>query len=289
MKNGICFAGGGIKGVAHIGAIKALEEENIKFDYVAGTSSGSIIACLYAIGYKPEEMYELFKKYSQKINYFSFSKIVHLIFGLILEGKIKVDGLNSGKNIEKYINKVCRERGIYDIRDIRKKLVIPAVNLDNGEVICFTNSEFRQEISDKIIFDNEGNIGKIIRSSCSFPFIFSPCEYKNMKLVDGGIRENVAWKELKKIGAERVISFLFETYGKEGEDNIIDVAIKSFDLMSRELANYEVKGSGLKIKYKSRKIGLLDKTQIPYMYQLGYNETKKNIIKIKKYIEKKTH
>lgn len=49
MKNGICFSGGGIKGAAHIGVLKALEEENIKFDYISGTSSGSIIATLYAI------------------------------------------------------------------------------------------------------------------------------------------------------------------------------------------------------------------------------------------------
>lgn len=49
MKNGLCFSGGGIKGAAHIGAIKALEEENIKFNAVAGTSSGSIIATLYAL------------------------------------------------------------------------------------------------------------------------------------------------------------------------------------------------------------------------------------------------
>lgn len=48
MKLGLCLAGGGIKGIAHIGAIKALEEENIKFDYISGTSSGSIVATLYA-------------------------------------------------------------------------------------------------------------------------------------------------------------------------------------------------------------------------------------------------
>ena len=48
MKLGLCLAGGGIKGVAHIGVIKALEEENVKFDFISGTSSGSIVATLYA-------------------------------------------------------------------------------------------------------------------------------------------------------------------------------------------------------------------------------------------------
>ena len=62
-KNALCLSGGGVKAFAHIGAIKALEESNIKFNMVAGTSSGSIIALLYALGYSSEEMYEIFKKY----------------------------------------------------------------------------------------------------------------------------------------------------------------------------------------------------------------------------------
>ena len=69
MKNGLCLAGGGVKGAAHIGAIKALEEENIKFQYIGGTSSGSIVACLYACGFTSDEMYEIFKKYCKKIKY----------------------------------------------------------------------------------------------------------------------------------------------------------------------------------------------------------------------------
>ena len=63
MKKGLCLAGGGVKGAAHIGAIKALEEANIKFDCVGGTSSGSIVACLYACGFSADEMYKIFKKY----------------------------------------------------------------------------------------------------------------------------------------------------------------------------------------------------------------------------------
>lgn len=66
MKLGVCLAGGGVKGAAHIGAIKALEENNIKFDYISGTSSGSIVAALYASGYKTDEIYDIFKKYCKK-------------------------------------------------------------------------------------------------------------------------------------------------------------------------------------------------------------------------------
>ena len=62
MKLGLCLAGGGIKGAAHIGAIKALREAGVHFEYISGTSSGSIVATLYACGYSTDEIYVAFKK-----------------------------------------------------------------------------------------------------------------------------------------------------------------------------------------------------------------------------------
>ena len=82
MKKGLCLAGGGVKGAAHIGAIKALEEANIKFDCVGGTSSGSIVACLYACGFSADEMYKIFKKYCKKIKYFIFHIFRFLILAI---------------------------------------------------------------------------------------------------------------------------------------------------------------------------------------------------------------
>ena len=76
MKKALCFSGGGIKAFAHIGALKALEENNIKFDMVAGTSSGSIIAVLYALGYSSDEMYKTLKKYLKKVRYIDIKNIL---------------------------------------------------------------------------------------------------------------------------------------------------------------------------------------------------------------------
>lgn len=76
MKLGLSLSGGGVKGSAHIGVIKALEEENIKIDSIAGTSSGSIVASLYAMGFSADEMYAIFKKYCKKIKYVDWWNIV---------------------------------------------------------------------------------------------------------------------------------------------------------------------------------------------------------------------
>lgn len=286
MENGLCLAGGGVKGAAHIGAIKALEESNIKFDYVGGTSSGSIIACLYACGFTSDDMYKIFKKYCKKVKYVDFINIIKLMLGLTFTGEIVIDGLNSGKQIENLINKVCNKRKIYTIKDTKKPLIIPSVNLCNGKVICFTSCNNEEIKLENTVFINDIEIGKAIRASCSYPVVFSPCKYKDIKLIDGGIRENVAWKELKKIGAKKVLNIMFEEEENlDCDKNLVEVAGSSIGLLCRELSNYEMEGSDLTIRIKSKKIGLLDMNKIDELYELGYKETKKNIIKIKELIK----
>ena len=282
MKNGLCLAGGGVKGAAHIGSIKALEEENIKFDYVGGTSSGSIVACLYACGFTSDEMYKIFKKYCRKIKYVDLLNILKLIIGLILTGRIVIDGLNSGKQIERLINRVCKEREIYNISDIRKPLVIPSVNLCNGDVICFTSCNNRDDFSDNVIYVNDINIGKAVRASCSYPVVFSPCKYNNIKLIDGGVRENVPWKEVKELGANKVLSIIFDDgINNDCSKNLVDVAGTSLSLIGRELSNYELDGADYVIRIKSDKVGLLDMSKIDELYKIGYEQTKKEIATIK--------
>ena len=275
MRLGLALSGGGVKGAAHIGVLKALEEENIEIKYIGGTSSGSIVATLYAAGYKPDEIYNIFKKYCKKIKYVDLENIFKLFFGLITTGTIVIDGLNSGKSINKLINKMCDEKDIYNISDIKMPLVIPSVNMCTGEVMCFTSSKIRA-FSDNTVFCNDAEIGKAVQASCSFPTVFSPCDYKGTKLIDGGARENVPWREVKFLGADKVISVIFEgDVDKSCCKNLIDVAFRSFELMGKELSKYELDGMDYSIKIKSKKVSLLDMSKIDEFYKLGYIEAKK--------------
>lgn len=201
--------------------------------------------------------------------------------GLIFTGRITIDGLNSGKSIEKLINKIGKSKNINNISDIKKTLVIPSVDLCNGNVICFTSCQVRKSFSDTTVFLNDVNIGKAVRASCSYPVVFSPCDYKDVKLIDGGIRENVPWKELKLLGVDKVISIMFDDETNYNCDkNLVEVAGRSIGLLCRELSNYEMEGADYVLKIKSNKVGLLDMKKIDELYELGYKQMKKSIDKI---------
>lgn len=286
MKIGLSFAGGGIKGAAHIGVLKAFEEENIKIDYISGASSGSIIATLYAMGFNHKEILNIFKKYSEKIKYFEPRNIIKLIYGILIKRKIIIDGLNSGEIIEKIVNEIAHKKNIKKIKDIKMPLLIPSVDIHSGKVYFFCSKEKRIKYSDKIIYESNIEIGKAIRASCSYPLIFSPCKYKNTKLIDGGIRENIPWKGLKEIGADKVISIVFEKeLSGNNFMNIVEVVGDSLDILSHELLNYEIIGTDYLLKIKTKNISLLDKTKIDELFNFGYKITKSKIKEIKNIIK----
>jgi len=276
VKIALCLAGGGVKGAAHIGALKAFEEQNIEFQYISGTSSGSIVTALYAVGYHADEIYQLFKKYAQRIHYIDFWAVIDIIKRLFTTGKFIVEGLNSGRVIEKVINEACEKKRIYDMNQIEKEVLIPSVDLDNGIIYFFSSMNKRNSFSNSFVYVNDISIGKAVRASCSYPGIFCPCHYKGRKLVDGGIRENVPWREWKNIGVDKVVCVGFETERVRKKDkNMVDIISGSLELLSYELSNYELEGVDYLLKIRTKDISLLDTKQIDYLYNEGYQQTKK--------------
>lgn len=283
MNYGICFAGGGIKGAAHIGAIKALKEENLKFDYISGTSSGSIIATLYAAGYSSDEMLKFFKKYAKKIKYVDPKNILILLINLFIKRKIVIKGFNEGTIIERLLNKELNKKNIKNISDIKKELLIPSIDINTGEINVFISKENRAKYLDNIIYINNINIGKAVRASCSYPVVFAPCKINGKQLVDGGLRENVPWKLTKEKGADKVLSIIFdeEKNKKNYCKNILEVASNSLGILCHEISNYDLEGADYLLKIKTEKVQLLDYKKIDELYLKGYEQTKQKIKEIK--------
>lgn len=287
MKIGLCLSGGGIKGAAHIGVIKALEEEKIQIDCISGTSSGSIVAAMYAMGYTPNEMLNLFKCYGKEISKINFFIIIKIILGLIVTGKICVDGLNNGKKLEKIIQKYANKKEITLIKDVNMPLIIPSVSLENGSIYLFSSQENNRRYSDNVTILNNIEIGKAVQASCSYPGVFCPTDIAGRKFVDGGIRENTPWKPLKDIGADKIISVVFEEEKKIKEKmNILDCVTSSISIMMHELYNYEVEGIEYLLKIKTKHISLLDTKKTQEVYEIGYRTAKTNMNKIKQYLER---
>ena len=278
---GLCLSGGGMKASAHIGALKALEEEGIRFECVSGASSGSIIATMYALGYNSDEMWEMFQIYCKKIKYVDWINVFKIIVGLVFERRIIVNGLNRGKIVEKIMKEICMEKGIYKINEIRMPLAIPMVDLQNGTVYIASSKENRGLLLDNTEFITEIPIETAIRASCSFPGVFSPCEYNGLQLIDGGTRENLPWKPLKQIGADEVYGISFDTIYKNDDccDSLIDVAERAMELQGRELSMYEKEGINKEIRIQSKKVSLLDSSKIYELYRIGYQQTKNQIKK----------
>ena len=283
MKLGLALSGGGIRGIAHAGVLKALDENNIKIGAIGGTSSGALIASLYVLGYSPDDIYKIFKKYAKDITKVKSKSVVTGMKNLILNKKIDIVGLRTGENLEKTFNKLANKKGIQDISQISTiPISIPAVDIGEGKEYVFTNNIPNKDDSKYI---NDISIGKAVRASSSFPAIFCPCEFKDHKFLDGGTLNNVPVIEVKKHGAEKVIAVNFSPDGIDEQSNLLDIAMGAIDLMGNKISEDNLEKSDFVLTISTDKTGLLDWDKLDSCYKYGYLETIKNINKIKEIIK----
>ena len=219
MKIGLALSGGGIRCLAHAGVLKALEENGIKIDIIGGTSAGSMVSSLYAMGYTPDEILECFKENYNKIIGKSRFSLINGVKNL-LDKKSMFNGFRKGENIEKIFDVLANNKRIYKLNEIKMPLVIPTVDILNSKEYIFTNyipetknikaNEGTTEIKDIPDIANKSrpvesenskyitniSVGKAIRASSSFPAVFNLCTVGKHAFMDGGALNNVPAMEM---------------------------------------------------------------------------------------------
>lgn len=243
MKIGITLSGGGARGIAHIGVLKALEEMGVEISMISGTSAGSIVGALYARGYKPEEILSII----QKVSVFKSVKPAWTWVGLLsLEGLKDV--------FLKYI-----PENNFDA--LKMPLTVAATDIKKGEIVYFSKGEL---------------IPCIMASSC-VPAVFAPISFDGRLLVDGGVLDNLPAKPIRK-NCDLLIGSHCNPIGSDFDAKNLRTIIERSLLMavngntqkSRELCDVFIEPSGLD---KFTGFGLNKAQEI---FDVGYRFTKDN-------------
>ncbi|MEL6972219.1 MAG: patatin-like phospholipase family protein [Bacteroidota bacterium] len=203
-KLGLTLSGGGAKGLAHIGVLKVLEENGIYPDYVTGTSMGSIVGGLYAIGYTPAELEELATTTNWN-NYFNDSYSRNY---LPIDERSKADRYQLSFALKD--GKLVIPRGLIGGRKILTLLTGLTACVHNQEEFDEFHYPFRcvatdLETGEAYVFE-EGPLRKGIRASMSIPSAFDPLNYDDHLLVDGLLARNLPVEDAKDMGADIVLA-----------------------------------------------------------------------------------
>lgn len=285
MKLGIALSGGGVRGIAHAGALKALEDNNIKVDVIGGTSSGSLVASLYAMGYSPYYIYILFKKYAKELVEINSTPIISGVGNFMFNKKVIMSGLKTGESIEKAYNQLASRKGIKSIKDITKMpLVIPAVDVLNSKEYVFTN-QVPNQAYDQFQYITDISVGKAVRASSSFPGVFCPCDFKKHKFLDGGVLDNIPVLEVKKQGADKVIAINFKADGIDENSNVMDITMRAIDIMGNKISEKSLLQSDFILTIETDKTGLLEAEKLDSCYKCGYKAMMQQLDKLQRILK----
>lgn len=282
QKVGLVLSGGGAKGMAHIGVIRALEENNIPIDYVAGTSMGAVIGSLYVMGYSPDEMEDLIRSDEFK-NWYMGAKDMQYQFYFkqnpptpaFISAQIAIR--DSMTVIRPMVNSV--------VDPLQMNLAFVDV-FSGSSAACENNFDnlmvpFRAVASDVFnknsIVLSEGDLGDAVRASMSFPFVFRPIRIDSIIAYDGGIYDNFPVDVMiRDFHPDFIIGSVVAIAPGEPEITIPD----EYDIMGQvrsmiiQKSDYSLDPKlGVKVEFDLRSVGLLDFHKINEVSQLGYNNT----------------
>lgn len=271
---GLVLSGGGAKGIAHIGLIQALEDNDIPIDYITGTSMGAIVGGLYACGYTPAEMMELIN--SDYFGYLSAGKADPAFTYYFSKGSpspqmfaMSVGGRDSTArskifNPQSLISPMPMSFGFMQI--------FSAYGAQCGGNFDRLFVPFRCVASDvaqkrkKVM--GAGDLGESIRASMSFPLIFQATEIDGQVLYDGGIYDNFPVGVMQTEFAPSVIIGSDVSAPSDGPANSY---FQQLDLLVSRAQSYEVPPeTGIKVRIDVSNFGLLDWDRADAIYRTGY-------------------
>lgn len=206
-KKALVLSGGSARGIAHLGVIKVLKREGIKFDLVVGTSIGALIGAIYSLDCCLEEAEKMALK---------------IVAADLLDVTISRMGLTEGNRLE---NVIRRSIGNKTFKDVKTPLAITATDIENNEEVYFTGGE---------------DLAKTIKASCSLPGIFKPVELNGRLLLDGGIKQHLPTDIAKKLGADFIVAVDVGFCVKKGKiNNMLGVMMQSIQILGEEISRFQ--------------------------------------------------
>lgn len=251
IKLGLVLGGGGSRGIGHIGAIKAFEELGISFDYIAGTSAGSIVGALYAYGKTAAEMEAIIKSLKR---------------GDIMRGLIPFVKPAKTDRLEGLLNEIFGDITVFS--EMKTPLTVVCTDIKTGKEIDFTY----------------GDVAKVVSASCAVPGIFTPVVYDDMHLVDGGLRNNVPVDVVKKMGANVIFAIDVNHLRGSGTKSLSTMSVLSstIGIMMQAKVDSNLEMADLIFKPSLETFSPMKLEGIDEMIEIGYETIMANKDKIMK-------
>lgn len=276
QKVGLVLSGGGAKGMTHIGIIRALEENGIPIDYIAGTSMGAIIGSLYVMGYSPDEMEDLlrspdFKRwYSGKVEsqyeyYFRKGRPTPEFFNLrfSMKDSLKNSPLKLPTNM---VNPI--QMNLVFVELFARATAACNGNFNNLFVPfrCIASDVYNKQA---LVMRN-GDLGDAVRASMSFPFVFKPIEIDGTLAYDGGIYNNFPTDIMREdFHPDFIIGSAVAANPSKPQENDL---MSQLENMIMQKTDYSIPDSlGLVMNFKYDDVNLLDFDRLQELHDIGYN------------------
>ena len=285
---GLVLSGGGARGLAHIGVLKAIEQAGVKIDYIAGTSTGAIVGALYASGYTASQLDLMFKQvdFSTLIQdqvprraktFNEKDESIKYALTLPFDGfEISFPtGLSNGQNIYNLFSKLTSH--VNHLTDF-SKLPIPflcvATNAENGEMVLLEN----------------GYLPRAVSASGALPTLFNPVVINDMILIDGGIVNNYPIKELKAKGVDVIIGVDVQDGIKKKKDltSALDIVLQVNNYTSVKQMQTKIKDTDVYIKPNIEEFSVVSFDDANRIVQAGFEAANQVTQKLERIAQQQT-